>query len=224
MERDFKLNVRVHRPRVSYRETIRTAKEVRGEFNRQAAGVTQRAAVKVRAEPLASESGVVVDNRLKPGTLPKELAATLEQAIRDEAAGGGSLGFPLMHVKFTILDADYSPTETTDVAVQAAAMDAVRQALNEGGVVLLEPIMKLEVVTPEEFLGNIQSDLLARKAAIVSTEQRGELRVLGAEAPLARMFGYSTQVRSLSQGRASYSMEPLKYSEAPAETLQEMMG
>jgi elongation factor G len=225
MERDFKLNVRVHRPRVSYRETIRTAKEVKGEFYRQAAGVTQRAVIRVRAEPFTGgEQSVVVENRLKPGVLPKELMGTLEQAIRDEAAGGGSLGFPLMHVKFTILDADYSPTETTDVAVQAAAMDAVRQALNAGGVVLLEPVMKLEVVTPEEFLGNIQSDLLARKAAIVSTEQRGELRVLGAEAPLARMFGYSTQVRSLSQGRASYSMEPLKYSEAPAEMLQEMMG
>jgi len=167
---------------------------------------------------------VLVENKLKPNALPKELAALAEQAIRDEALGGGTLGCPLMQVKFTLLDADYSQTETTEVAVQAAAMDAVRKGLQAAGVVLLEPVMKLEVVTPEEFLGNIQSDLLARKAAIVGTEQRGELRVLDAEAPLARMFGYSSQVRSLSQGRASYSMEPLKYAEAPKEVLEEMLG
>jgi len=129
-----------------------------------------------------------------------------------------------MHVKITIRDVDYSQVETTEVALQAAALDAVRQGLHEAGVVLLEPVMRLEVVTPDEFLGNIQSDLLARKAAIVNTETRGDLIVLTAEAPLARMFGYSTQVRSLSQGRASYSMEPLKYDVAPPDVLKEMMG
>ena len=110
------------------------------------------------------------------------------------------------------------------MAVQAAAVDAVRKGLQQAGVVLLEPIMKLEVVTPEEFLGNIQSDLLARKASILNTERLDELHVIEAEVPLAKMFGYSTQVRSLSQGRASYSMEPLKYDHAPSEVLKEMLG
>ena len=224
MERDFKLNVRVHKPRVSYRETIRTAQEAEGSFHRSAAGVTQSGRIRIRLEPYHGDEAVLVENKLKPSALPKELAALAEQSIRDEALGGGTLGCPLMQVKFTLLDADYSQTETTEVAVQAAAMDAVRKGLQAAGVVLLEPVMKLEVVTPEEFLGNIQSDLLARKAAIVGTEQRGELRVLDAEAPLARMFGYSSQVRSLSQGRASYSMEPLKYAEAPKEVLEEMLG
>ncbi|HVV99683.1 MAG TPA: elongation factor G, partial [Planctomycetaceae bacterium] len=224
MERDFKLNVRVHKPRVSYRETIRTAQEAEGSFHRSAAGVTQSGRIKIRLEPYHGDEAVLVENKLKPNVLPKELAALAEQSIRDEALGGGTLGCPLMQVKFTLLDADYSQTETTEVAVQAAAMDAVRKGLQAAGVVLLEPVMKLEVVTPEEFLGNIQSDLLARKAAIVGTEQRGELRVVDAEAPLARMFGYSSQVRSLSQGRASYSMEPLKYAEAPKEVLEEMLG
>jgi elongation factor G len=114
--------------------------------------------------------------------------------------------------------------ETTEAAIQWAAAESVRKALNAAGVVLLEPIMRLEVVTPEEFLGNIQADLNARRAVIVSAQQRANTHVLEAEVPLSQMFGYSTQVRSLSQGRASYSMEPLKYAEAAPEVLREMMG
>lgn len=224
IERDYRLNVRVHKPRVSYRETVKNAVESEGSFNRQASGVTQACKVKIRIEPFNSETPVTLVNQMKPGVIPAEVTPLLEQTIREESSGGGTLGCPLMHVKITILDVDYSAVETTEVALQAAALDAVRQGLHQAGVVLLEPVMRLEVVTPDEFLGNIQSDLLARKAAIVNTESRGDLIVLTAEAPLARMFGYSTQVRSLSQGRASYSMEPLKYDVAPPEVLKEMMG
>lgn len=224
IERDFRLNVRIHKPRVSYRETVRQAVDAEGSFYRQAAGVTQSCKVKIRLEPFNAEAPVTLANQLKPGIIPAEITPLLEQTISEEASGGGTLGCPLMHVKITIKDVDYSPIESTEVALQAAALDAVRQGLHQAGVVLLEPVMRLEVVTPEEFLGNIQSDLLARKAAIVNTENRGDLIVLTAEAPLARMFGYSTQVRSLSQGRASYSMEPLKYDVAPPEVLKEMMG
>jgi elongation factor G len=224
LKRDFGLNVRVHKPRVSYRETIRAAVEAEGEFHRQAAGVAQFGKVQLRVEPFAGEETIVVENRLKPGTLPGELAAVLEQAVRDEARGGGLVGYPLIKVKFTILDAEYRQGETTELAVQAAATDAVREALNRAGVVLLEPIMRLEVVTPDQFLGNVQADLNARRAMIVNSELRGDLYVLEAEVPLSHMFGYSTQIRSLSQGRASYTMEPLRYGEAPAEVLQEMMG
>jgi elongation factor G len=152
------------------------------------------------------------------------MVSVIEQAILDEARGGGILGYPLMHVKFTILDAEYNDTENAEASFRAAAIDAVRTALTDAGVVLLEPIMKLEVVTPDEFLGNIHSDLMSRRATIVGTEQRGDLQVISAEVALAQMFGYSTQVRSLSQGRASYSMEPLKYEEAPADVLESMMG
>ena len=224
MERDFGLKVRVHKPRVSYRETIANTTEAEGVFHRQAAGVTQAGRVKLRVEPYQGDEPIKVENKLKPNTLPKELMSVLEQAISDESKGCGQLGCPLTQVKFTILDADYSQIETTDVAIQAAAVDAVRKGLQQAGVVLLEPVMKLEVVTPEEFLGNIQSDLLARKASILNTERLDELHVIEAEVPLAKMFGYSTQVRSLSQGRASYSMEPLKYDTAPQEVLKEMLG
>ena len=224
MQRDFGLDVRVHKPRVSYRETIRNAVESTGVFSRQSAGVTQYANVKLRIEPFEGDKSVSLENRLKPGALPASLVSVLEQAVRDEGLGGGIVGYPLMKVKFTILDVDYRKGETTDLALQAAATDAVRKALNEAGVVLLEPIMKLEVVTPDEFLGGIQADLQARRALIMSSQRRGDLHVLEADVALSRMFGYSTQIRSLSQGRATYSMEPLKYDEAPAEVLESMLA
>ncbi|MGE5193819.1 MAG: elongation factor G, partial [Deltaproteobacteria bacterium] len=224
MERDFKLNVRVHRPRVSYRETIKKPQSAAGEFSRHAAGVTQYARVHLRLEPAAQSDTVLVRNDVKPGPQSAEMLALIEQEVRDTAQGAGMLGYPLIQVKFTILAIEASELENPEVAFRAAASDAVHRGVNDAGVVLLEPIMKLEVVTPDEFLGNIHSDLMSRRAVIVGTDQRGDLQVIAAEVPLATMFGYSTHVRSLSQGRASYSMEPLKYAVAPPEVLKEMKG
>ncbi|NOX53477.1 MAG: elongation factor G [Planctomycetes bacterium] len=224
IHRDFGLNVRVHKPRVSYRETVAGTAEARGEFHRKAGDSVQFAAVTVRVEPFQGEKSVTIENGLKPGELPPELEKAALESIRERAQGGGALGFPLMHVRFTLAGAEYREGETTEVAVRAAAVEAVDKALAEAGVKLLEPIMRLEVVSPEQFLGNIQADLNTRRAMIISQERRGHLAVLEAEVPLAEMFGYSTQVRSLSQGRASYSMEPLKYDAAPPEVLESMWG
>ena len=224
MQREFGLKVRVHKPRVSYRETIRNVQEATGEFNRQQAGTTQFARVKMRLEPHEGEESITFANEIKHGTLPTELMSILEDAVADEATGGGMLGYPLMNVKFVLVDADYRDGETTDVALQAAATDAIRQTLNQDNMVLLEPVMRLEVVTPDEFMGNIQADLNVRRAIILSTERRGDLAMMEVQVSLAQMFGYSTQVRSLSQGRASYSMEPLKYDEAPPDVLESMLG
>jgi elongation factor G len=224
MERDFGLKVRVHKPRVSYRETVRKSVVSEGKFNRQSAGETQFAKVSLRVEPFESEDSITLKNNLKPSDLPPELSKLLEEAVAMSAQGGGFLGYPLMNVKFTIVDCGYRQGETTELAIQAAAAAAVQNCLNDAGIVLLEPIMKLEVVTPDAFLGNIQADLNARRAIIVNSEVRGDLRVLEVESALSKMFGYSTQIRSLSQGRASYAMEPLKYAEAPPEVLEEMIG
>lgn len=224
LQRDFKLNARVHKPRVSYRETIRNKQEVEGSFTRSAGSTAQFARVKLRLEPFQGDEPIVLENRLKPDVIPREIVPIVEQAILDEARGGGSLGYPLMQVKITILDAEYNDSENLEVSFHAAAVDAVRKGVSEAGCVLLEPVMKLEVVSPDEFLGNLHQDLNARRATVVGTEQRGDLQVITAEAPLAQMFGYSTQVRSLSQGRASYSMEPLKYQEAPPDVLESMFG
>ncbi len=224
MERDFKLNVRVHRPRVSYRETVKKTQTVVGEFSRHAAGVTQFARVTLKLEPQPQADAVVVKNDVKPGVQTPEMLTFIEQAVRDSAQGAGMLGYPLIQVKFTILSVDATELENAEVAFMSAVSDGLHRGVSDAGVVLLEPIMKLEVVTPEEFLGNVHSDLMSRRAVIVGTDQRGDLRVIAAEVPLATMFGYSTHVRSLSQGRASYSMEPLKYAVAPPDVLKEMMG
>ena len=129
-----------------------------------------------------------------------------------------------MRVRFIILDADSRVGETTEAAVQAAAKEAVRNALTASGISLLEPIMRLQVTTPYEYQRNIQADLQSRRAVIVNSERRGDLTTLTAEAALSQMFGYSTDVRGLSKGRASYSMEPLKYDFAPRDVLEKMMG
>jgi elongation factor G len=224
MESDFGLKVRVHKPRVSYRETIESRVKAEGVFDRQTAGVTQFFQVTLQVEPFQGDEPIVVESRLKPGDLPQEFAQMLVEAVAESVKGGGLVGYPLMNVKFTVLDVKYRDGDTTDVAIQAAAGQAVQNALSKAGVVLLEPIMSLEVVVPDDYLGNIQADLNVRRAMIVNSDRRGGLAVLQAEAALSQMFGYSTQVRSLSQGRASYSMHPLKYAPAPPDVLRDMLG
>jgi len=223
IDRDFKLKIRTHRPRVTYRESIRSAAEAEGRLERQGPGGNQFAVVKIKVEPSHDSSATVI-NKLKPGELTEELQTTLVRALQEQLAGSGTVGFQLHDLKVTIMDVQAREGETTDAAIQFAAAMAFRQALQKAGTVLLEPIMKLEVVTPESFVGNVSADLNARRAIIVNTELRNNLVVIDAEAPLATMFGYSNDVRSLSQGRASYSMEPLRFHEAPAKILEEMLG
>lgn len=222
MEREFAVKVRVHKPRVSYRETVQKSVEVEGEFSRQVGAAVHTARVRLRVEPYEGEEAVCVQNKLKPSDLPASLVPVLEQAVEEGANAGGIYGNPLMRVRFTIIGVDYKEGDANDVVLTAAAAKAVAEGLEKAGCVLLEPVMKLEVVTPEEFIGNVQADLNARRATVVRTENRGRLWVIEAEVALAKMFGYSTQVRGISQGRASYSMEPLKYAEAPPDVLEKM--
>src|SRR5580658_4320649 len=224
IQRDFGLKVRVHKPRVSYRESVRKIVDAEGVCHRQTAGETHYAKVRMRLEPFGGGEAISVINSLKPDQIPEALVAPLVQTLREEAQAGGLLGHPLMNVRLTVLDVGYRAGETTEESIREAAALAMRQALQDAGVVLLEPIMRLEVTTPDQFLGNIQADLNARRAMIVNSERRGHLSVLEAHVALAQMFGYSTQLRSLSQGRASYSMEPLNYAEAPQDVLNAMQG
>jgi elongation factor G len=224
LARDFNLNVKVHKPRVSYRETVRSQAMAEGEFHRAVQGTIQRFGVKVRVEPFEGKEPITVASILKPDALPVDVARLLNQSVYEAAQAGGIVGYPLMHVKFTVLHVDYVEGESTEEAIRSAVSQAVYNTLGKADVGLLEPIMKIEVVTPAEFLGNIQADLNQRHARIMGAEPRDHLTALEAEAALSRMFGYSTQVRSLSQGRASYSMEPLKYDFAPQSVMDEMMG
>jgi elongation factor G len=228
MIRDYKLKVHVGRPRVSYRETVKhAAKRVQGTCIRQTGGSGLYAKVTIDLEHETQPKGaptVHFVNKLKGGVIPAEYVPAIEAGLREEAKSGGRTGFPLVDLKITLVDGDYHEVDSNEMAFRFAASDALRKAVQEAGSVLLEPIMKLEVVTPEDYLGNITADLSSRRALIDKTLTRGKLMVIEARAPLEKMFGYSTAVRSLSQGRASYSMEPLEYSAAPDSMLESLIG
>ncbi len=227
MIRDFNLKVHVGRPRVSYRETIKKAvKRVQGTCIRQTGGTGLYAKVTIDLEPESQPKGAPVlhfVNAMKGGTIPAEFLPAVEAGIRDEAKSGGRTGFPLVDLKVTVIDGQSHDVDSNDLAFRFAAADALSKAVQEAGAVLLEPIMKLEVVTPEDYFGDVMADLMSRRAEITNTFDRGKLKVIEARAPLEKMFGYSTAVRSLSQGRASYSMEPLEYAAAP-DSMLEILG
>jgi len=221
--RDFKLNVRVHKPRVSYRETIEKAGEVAGECHRNVGGQMLSAKVRIRMEPFP-KSTKPVTVIVAPGvTLPPEYLNALIEVLSEQGEGGGLLGYPLMHVKITVLSGAIHETESNELAFRYAAADAFMNGLRQAGIVLLEPIMRLEVTVPEENLGEIMGDLQQRRAMIVRTHVRGKNTVIEAHAPLANLFGYSSAMRGLSQGRATCTIEPHSYGPAPPEVLQSFM-
>jgi elongation factor G len=226
IKRDFKLNVHVGRPRVSYRETIKRAvKRVEGSCIRQTGGSGLYAKLSIDLEPETQPKGAPVlhiVNKLKGGVIPADFLPAIDAGLREEAKSGGRTGYPLVDMKVTLVDGATHDVDSNDLAFRFAAGDALRKAVQESGSVLLEPIMRIEIVTPEEYLGNITADLASRRALIDHTSNRGKLMVIDARAPLEKMFGYSTAVRSLSQGRAGYTMEPLEYAAAPDSMLESL--
>ncbi len=218
--RDFNLNVKVHKPRVSYRETIERAVEVEGECRRQISGQQTFAKVRIRMEPFEGTQPVTVLDA-SGSALPANFAQAALETLQQQNTG--SLSFPLLKVKLTLLGGETHETESTDIAFRYAAAEAFNQGLRAAGVVLLEPIMKLEITTPDDYLGDFISDLQQRRGIITRTFHRGPSTVIEAQAPLANLFGYSGAMRGLSQGRASSSMEPAAYGPAPADVLQGFM-
>ncbi|WP_298868867.1 elongation factor G [uncultured Gimesia sp.] len=227
MQTEFNLSVRVHKPRVSYRETVLAAIEKEVEFSRPSANGDLYFKVKLRLEPFKGETPLSIVSQLKPDApeaLDPALQSVMMETLKMGAEGGGQVGFPLMNVQFVVLSVASRDGETNEVAVEAAVSEALHACIMDAKMQLLEPIMKMEVVTPDEFRGNIQADLSSRHAAVHNTEWRSDLCVMEVESPLSQLFGYSTQIRSLSQGRASFSMQPLKYAPAPPGVLKEMIG
>jgi len=224
LKRDFRLDVKVHNPRVSYRETVARPAEAVGECSRMIQGTHHAAKVRIRVEPF--EKGltpVMVTNVLDHG-LPSDMLSVVLEELESAGQGGGLLGFPLMRLKATVLGGEVAETGASEIAFRTATNQAFDLALRAAGPVLLEPIMRLEISTPNEHVGDLVGDLQQRRAIILSTESRGTATVLHAEAPLANLFGYSSAMRSLSQGRASCSMEPSTYAPAPDEVLQKFLG
>ncbi|MDR1142027.1 MAG: elongation factor G [Planctomycetaceae bacterium] len=226
--REYKVNVRVHNPRVSYRESIQRAVEVQGLCNRNLGGQKHWAELKLRLEPLTDsghdrQGAVGISSEYSDENFDRMYKQIVLESIREESLGGGQLGFPLMNVRITLLDAQISESESTETAFRIAVSDAFHKGLREAGIVLLEPIMKLEILTPDDYVGDIVSDLQQRRGVVTQTEVRGHLTVIEAEAPLANLFGYTSAVRGLSQGRAGNSMEPLTYGPAPPDVVKSFM-
>jgi elongation factor G len=217
--RDFNLKVKFHKPQVSYRETVEHAVEVTGICHRQIAGQQLFAELQIRMEPFeGGTQAVTVLSHCPPESLPGEyLAAAVEELMSCGQGGGRIAGYPLMKLKVTVLGGKTSDEHSSEVAFRIAANDAFEKGLQEGGPVLLEPVMKLDILTPEVYLGDFVGDLQQRRAIIARTENRGQMTAIEAHAPLKELFGYSSAMRSLSQGRAGCSIEPLHYAPAPPE-------
>jgi len=222
--RDYKLNVRVHKPRVSYRESIQKAVEVTGECHRTMSGASHFARLTIRMEPFApSAVPIAVPTSAVAAELAPEYLTAAMEVLVELGQGGGMLGFPLMHVRTTVLSGQTHETESSELAFRLAAADAFNRGLREAGIVLLEPIMKIEVTVPDENLGDIVSDLQQRRAMITHTQARGNGTVIEAQAPLANLFGYANAMRGLSQGRATCTMEPASYGPAPQDVLDSFL-
>jgi elongation factor G len=227
IRRDFGLTIRTGKPKVSYRETIQRAVRVEGICDRPTAAGPIFAKVTIELVPIRQKRGdqratFAFVNQCPPEAAPRQFLAIIEEELRLECQAGGLYGYPLTGIQATLLGVEHRHDQSNEHAYRFAVAQAVRQGLADAGVQLLEPIMKVEVVTPEEYLGEVIADLGARRAMIESTGVRGILRVVDARAPLREMFGYSTTVRSLSQGRASYTMEPLGYQAAPEELVRQL--
>ena len=215
MKREFSVEGNVGQPRVAYRETIRRAAGGVGRFVRQTGGHGQFGHVVVEMEPGESGSGIVIEDKITGGSIPREFIPSAENGIREALNTGPLSGFPMIDVKVTMVDGSFHEVDSSQVAFQIAGSMAAKDAVSKARAQLLEPIMSLEVVTPGEFLGEVLGDLGRRRAAIRNIEGQGEIQVVKAAIPLGESFGYANAIRSQTQGRASYNMEFDNYEAAP---------
>jgi elongation factor G len=216
MRREFKVEANVGKPQVSYRETLRGATEVEGKFVRQSGGRGQFGHCWLKIEPQEEGAGYEFVNAVVGGVIPKEYIPAIDKGIQEQMKNGILAGYPVIDVKVTVFDGSYHDVDSNEMAFKIAASMGFKKGALQAKPVILEPIMKVEVVTPEDFMGDIVGDLNRRRGIINGMEDApGGIKIVDAHVPLSEMFGYATNMRSLSQGRASYSMEPLKYAEAP---------
>lgn len=217
---EFNVEVRIGKPQVAYRQTIARMSEGTGKFSRVIAGKSHYGLVRVRLEPAPTEAHVVVVSELGHGGPAKESAAAAERGARNSASSGLGLGYPLIKLRVVILEAECQSAETSEIALEAAADAAVRAASEKTEIILLEPLMHLEVTVPEKYLGDVLNDLSVRRAEIEEMAVLRGLRVIRGSAPISEMFGYATSLRSLSQGKAAYTMEPRGYVPVPKERVK----
>ncbi|MBK1694564.1 elongation factor G [Chromatium weissei] len=216
MRREFKVEANVGAPQVSYRETIRTAVQQETKFARQSGGRGQYGHVYIKVEPQEAGAGYEFVNAIVGGSVPKEYIPAVDKGIKEAMTNGTLAGFPIVDIKVTLYDGSYHEVDSSEMAFKIAGSMAIKEAVAKARPVLLEPIMKVEVVTPEVNMGDVMGDLNSRRGMIHGMEDAPSGKIIRAEVPLSEMFGYSTDLRSATQGRATYSMEFSKYNEVPA--------
>ncbi len=221
--REMKVEANVGKPRVAYREAIKGTAEAEGKYVRQSGGRGQYGHCWIRLEPLEGGKGFEFVNEIKGGVIPQEYIKPIQKGIEEAMARGVIAGYPAIDIKATVYDGSYHEVDSSEAAFKIAGSLAFQEGFKRANPVILEPIMKVEVVTPEQFMGDIVGDLSSKRGQIENMGDRGQgIKVITAHVPLSAMFGYSTQVRSMSQGRASYSMEFEKYQELPKNLAQEL--
>ncbi|WP_018862838.1 MULTISPECIES: elongation factor G [unclassified Thioalkalivibrio] len=220
MKREFKVEANVGQPQVAYRETIKKSVESEGKFVRQSGGRGQYGHVWLRIEPQEPGDGYEFVNSIVGGVVPKDYIPAVNKGVEEQMANGVLAGYPVVDVKVTLFDGSYHDVDSNEMAFKVAGSMAFKEGALKAGAVLLEPMMKVEVETPEEYMGDVMGDLNRRRGLVKGMEDVAGQKLLKAEVPLSEMFGYSTQLRSMSQGRATYSMEFEKYSEAPAQVAE----
>jgi len=223
MKREFKVEANVGRPQVAYRETIRKTAEAEGKYIRQSGGRGQYGHVWLRVEPGERASGFEFINEIRGGVIPQEYIPASEKGIIEAMEKGIKAGFPLVDMKVALYDGSFHEVDSSEAAFKIAASMALQEACKRATVVLLEPVMKVEVVVPEQFFGDITGDLNSKRGKIEQMSERAMMKVIDAKVPLSEMFGYATKLRSMSQGRASYTMEFDHYAEVPENVAQQIM-
>jgi elongation factor G len=216
MRREFSVEANVGAPQVSYRETIRNSVEQETKFARQSGGRGQFGHVYLRIEPQEAGTGYEFVNAIVGGAIPKEYIPAVDKGIQEAMTNGIMAGFPMVDIKVTLYDGSYHEVDSSEMAFKIAGSMGLKEGAAKAKPVLLEPIMKVEVVTPEENMGDVMGDLNSRRGMIQGMEDAPSGKIIRAEVPLASMFGYATDLRSATQGRATYSMEFAKYNEVPA--------
>jgi elongation factor G len=224
MIREFKVAANVGKPQVSYRETIRRAADGNGLFKRQTGGKGQYGHVVLTGEPTEKGAGFEFVDKIVGGAIPREFMRAVQMGIREALETGIYAGYPMVDVKVTVFDGSYHEVDSSEMAFKIAASMAIKDAVQKADPVVLEPMMRVEVTMPEGFMGDVIGDLNSRRGQVDATEQRGTTMVVRSFVPLAEMFGYATDLRSMTQGRASYSMELSHYAEVPGSIAQELVA
>ena len=224
IRREQHVDVRMGKPQVAYRETITTSGRAVGRLVKQTGGHGQFAHVVIELEPLEAGQGFQFVDKIRGGDIPKEYIPSVGKGAKEALTAGVLAGYPLVDVKVTLVDGSYHPVDSSDLAFQMAGAMALREGVRKCKPVLLEPVMKLEITTPGEFLGDILGDINARRGHIKGIEGLGNTQTVQALVPLSECFGYATHIRSLSQGRANHSMEFFHYDPAPEKVVEQVVA